>query len=399
MKSPLWIINSLLVVILIGMALFILYSLKNITEWPRIPSIKIMPRLETVKKEGPKPKDLRLIYEENDLFGTFKPAFIPERVPEAVPSLPRPPAPKPVITQQPPPIQFLEPLPIKITGIIASSNEAKSQVSIMNNNTRKTDSYNVGDKLFDAYIIRIFPRKIIIIRSNGQQETLFMFQSDAAAEIKNLTDASWDDVVQRQTDYSYLVNPSAFGSRIASLAQFIDAADITTAFKNGESIGLRIGKMDMRSIGYALGFMPGDTIIKIQDLAPTTTKNRLKLYNQLVQSDLGTRVKVSFMRRGQLLTNEYTLFNLSQTEATISALPLPVSAHEPPVPPLPVSTFSETEAIRRSIAEPPIEPEKKSDMPKQNYMREIKKRDAQAMQSFGSKSAMLPAMPSSTPLG
>ena len=115
-----------------------------------------------MKKEGPKPQDLRLIYETNDLFSTYKPVVIPEIEKERLPSLPLPPAPKPVITQQPPPIQFLDPLPIKITGIIASSNEAKSQVSIMNNNTNKTDSYTMGDKLFDAYIIRIFPRKIVI---------------------------------------------------------------------------------------------------------------------------------------------------------------------------------------------------------------------------------------------
>ncbi len=393
MKSPLWIINSILAVILVAMAAFILYSLKNITQRPRIGSIKTMQRLETVKKEGPKPKDLRLIYEENDLFGTFKAALIPEKPIEVIPSLPRPPAPKPVITQQPPPIQFLEPLPIKITGIIASSNEAKSQVSIMNNNTKKTDSYKVGDKLFDAYIIRIFPRKIIIIRSNGQQETLFMFPSDAQAEIKNMQDASWNDVVQRQSEFSYLVSPSAFTSRITSLAQFIDMVDITTAFKNGQSLGMRIGKMDNKSIGYALGFMPGDTVITIHDIAPTTTKNRLQIYNKVSQADLGTRIKVQFVRKGQLLTNEYTLFNLPETAGEVNVTPTPLGPPEN-LPALPIMAYNEAQEVRRAVLESNREPSRMTTAHSDDaYMRELKKRDKQAMQNYGSRAAMLSTPP------
>ena len=342
-----------------------------------------MPKPESIKKEGPKPKDLRVIYEDNDLFGTYRPAFIPEKVVETVPSLPRPPAPKPVIRQQPPPIQFLEPLPIKITGIIASSNEAKSQVSIMNNNTKKTDSYRVGDKLFDAYIIRIFPKKIIIIRSNGQQETLFLFGSDAQAEIKSLQDPLWNEAIQRQGESSYLINPSLFAEKIGSLAQFIDAVDITTAFKNGVSTGLRVGKMDSRSVGYALGFMPGDTVTKILDIEPNSTKNRMNIYNKLTQLALGAHIKVEFKRRGQSLMNDYTLSTFTES---------PESSER--VPSLSVTPFNETDQIKKAIMDSnqthPIE----MDAGSNNAMREYKKQDRRAMQEYGGKSAYMNALAS-----
>ena len=344
-----------------------------------------MPRPEIIKKEGPKPKDLRMIYEENDLFGTFKPAILPEKVVPAIPSLPRPPAPKPVITPQPPPIQFLEPLPIKITGIIASSNEAKSQVSIMNNNTKKTDSYKVGDKLFDAYIIRIFPKKIVIIRSNGQQETLFMFPPDAQAEIKNLQDTEWSEIIQRQTESAFLVNPHTLTSRITSLAQFIDMLDITTAFKQGQSIGIRIGKMDNKSIGFALGFMPGDTILKIQNIPPTTTKNRLQIYNNLTAAELGTRISVLVRRKGRELIQEYTLFALPEgsEESTVPAQAAPPPAENLPV--FPTKTLNEVQEVKKAFMQGP----KLAQTDATDFARELKKRDRQAMQYFGGRDALI----------
>lgn len=391
MKSPLWIINSILAISLVALLFFILYSLKNITRRPQLPPLKIAPKREVVKKEAPKPKDLRLIYEENDLFGTYKPLFMPEKPVEAIPALPKPPAPKPVIRQQPPPIQFLEPLPIKITGIIASSNEARSQVSIMNNNTRKTDSYKVGDKLFDASIIRIFPKKVIIIRSNGQQETLFMWPSDAQNEIKHLQQLSWNEVVQRQSEFDYLVDPTAFISKITSLAQFIDMVDITTAFKNGQSTGVRVGKMDQRSIGYALGLQPGDTIIKIQNIPPTTTKERLKIYDTLTGVDFGSKIKVQLMRRGQPLTYEYTLTNLAgmDTEPESALPPSQPTRPQEQLPALPIMAYNEAAAVKKAVMESIEEPVSHPTKPDGWAVNELRRRDKQAMHQYGSRSAML----------
>lgn len=368
------------------MLIFIIYSIKNITQRPRIVPLKIMPKTEAVRRDEAKLKDLRLIYEENDLFGTYRQAFVPEKIAETIPSLPKPPAPKPIIRQQPAPIQFLEPLPIKITGIIASSSEAKSQVSIMNNNTKKTDSYRVGDKLFDAYIIRIFPRKVIIIRSNGQQETLFLFPSDAHLEIKNLEEPAWHEIIQRQGEFTYLVNPYEFASRVTSLAAFIEMVDLTTAFKNGQSVGLRVGKMEQKSIGYALGFLPGDTIIKIQNIDPTTTKSRLDIYNKLTQMNVGELIKVHVMRHGHVITYEYTLHNLSEPDVLNAPLSIPSVQENFPL--LPISAQGETEQIRRAVIEnhpENLRPAKSDDW----HVREMKKRDKQAMQNYGSRASSL----------
>ena len=298
MKSPLWIVNSILALLFFAMLIFIIVSFKSLYEKPRVAPLKITQTTAPLIKQEAKAQDRRSIYDEHDLFGTYSPSIIPvQPVEQTVPPVPPPPIPLPVKPIPQPVVQFLDPLPVRISGIIYSSNDAKSQVTVINNNTRKSESFKMGDKILDAHIIRIFPRKIIIVRSNGQQETLFMYTADAQAELKAMQEVSWTDVVQMQRPSSYLVNPTTFASRIISLANLIEMLDMTTAYTNNKSVGIRIGNMEPQSIGYALGFLPGDMITKVVNLAPTTTAQRMKIYNAIIQLTNGIRHNCPILRQ------------------------------------------------------------------------------------------------------
>jgi len=304
MRTPLWILNSIIALSLVLILIFVFYSSKKFDSGIKVEAIKPSEYPELAKEEKLKPKDIRYIYEGNDLFQTFeqiKPE-IPKVLP--IPELPKPPAPKPIISQTNPEVQFLEPLPIKITGIIAHSDESKSQVTLINNNTKESTSYKVGDKVFDAYILRIFAKKIILIRSNGQQETLYMYPEDAEKEINELKQTNWTDVVQQFEQNKFIVNVDNFVLRVQSLAQLIEMLDLSTAFKQGISIGCRIGKIEEKSIGYAFGFRPGDMIIDVANIAPIDTISRINIYNILKALKNNDTVKVSFARNGEKI--EYT---------------------------------------------------------------------------------------------
>ncbi|MBA2307612.1 hypothetical protein H0W26_05780 [Candidatus Dependentiae bacterium] len=377
MKSPLWIINSTLAITFLSILTFILLSLGSIIEKPRMTSLEGVIKQSAVKREDQKLPDVRLIYEDRDLFGTYKPAILPQKVAEQLPIIPPPPIPKPIIPQQPPPIHFLEPLPITINGIIASSNETKSQVTIVNTATKKTESYRVGDKLFDAYIIRIFPKKIIIIRSNGQQETLFMYPSDAQKEVENLKDVSWEDVVQKQAELVFLVNPRTFADRIGSLAQFIDMLDVTTALKQDKSVGIRIGNIDQKSIGTALGLITGDSIVKIHDVAPLSTETRMALYDTITTLPMGSSIKVQIIRKNKLVVHEYLLNDLNYEK------PLSLGKQT-------LNAFSQR-TVKQAVNQLPAEqPKEKAapaavQTPPNSAIGQIKKQDHEAMKQFGSK--------------
>jgi len=307
MRTPLWILNSIITLSLILTVIFVFYSIKRSAIGIKVEQIKPSENPELAKEEKPKPKDIRYIYEGNDLFQTYD-----QRKPEAptilpIPQLPKPPAPKPIISQINPEVQFLEPLPIKITGIIAHRDETKSQVTLINNNTKESSSYKVADKIFDAYILRIFTKKIILIRSNGQQETLYMYPEDAEKEINELKQTNWTDIVQPLEKNKFAVNTDNFALRIHSLAQLIEMLDLSTAFKQGISIGCRIGKIEEKSIGYSFGFRPGDMIIDIANIAPIDTISRINIYNILKDLKNNDTIKVSFARDGQKMAHEYTI--------------------------------------------------------------------------------------------
>lgn len=233
----------------------------------------------------------------------------------------------------------------------------------------------------DASVLRIFPRKVILLRSNGQQETMFMYQEDAKAEMSELKDVTWHDVVQRQTEIRFLVNPTSFASRIATLAELIDALDALPATKEGEAIGLRIGNMDRNSIGFALGFQPGDLITHIADIPTTSTEDRMKAYNKVIQLKMGSSCVVKGKRKGRPLMHTYTLFNLADEGATQKApstqmfgpsgqqgfqqMPMPNQAHA------------------GGFAQP-------AQAPQQDLTQVMQQRDREAMNMYGAKQSAMP---------
>lgn len=381
MKNPLWILNSTLAVLLIAVALYIILSLNSINETPPLVSIKPLAKVELYQKERPKPQDIKFIYEENDLFHTYRSQEIIKKPETKVPPLPTPPAPKPIVSQPTPTVQFLEPLPIKISGIITSSNEAKSHVTIVDTNTKKSESYKLGDKLFDAYVVRILPNKIILIRSNGQQETIFKSPEDAQAEIKSLQDTSWIDVVEKKSENLYIVNPTTFTARVSSLAQLIDILDATTAFKNGISIGSRIGKIQDKSLGYALGFRPGDIITSINSISPTTTTNRVNIYNAIYSLPLGSKIIVDILRYGKKLVHEYILQTKNKPDEKVSTQ---ISKEIEKAP---------EKNIQLALADQDIKSEHVKILKEKRKLNpmisNLQKRDKQAMRYFGSRNSLL----------
>lgn len=303
MRSPLLIINSILAGCLLVIIMFILLSLRKITGDVAVGRIQPTKVKVITKEERPGIKDLKLI-EDNDLFGTYK---IEIEKPEIikVPSIPEPPSPKPIAESQEPQVQFLDPLPIKISGIISSPNENKSQITLVNTKTNESNSYKVGDKLLDAYILRILPRKVIVIRSNGQQDTIFMYQEDAEKEIQELKETSWKEVVQKLSDTEFIINKENFVEKVESIANFIDMLDVTTAFKKGISIGCQIGNLDEKSIGPSLGLMTGDIILNISDIAPTNTENRINIYNKISTIKSNQTIKLEILRENKKLNYNY----------------------------------------------------------------------------------------------
>ncbi len=303
MQSPVWILNSSLAIIFILNVGFIFLSRISVPKRFKVESAIVV---KSVKREASKVDCTRIGTE--DLFNTYvKSQAIKEEVKNLVPQIPQPPTPKPMPQLEEIKPQFLEPLPLKLKGILVSASDTIAQAIIANTKTFKEELFSSGDKIEDAYILRILPNKVILIRSNGQQETLYITQADAQSEITVLKGTSWGSVVNPISDYEYIVDPESFLSQITNLAQFIDAVDLATVFRKGQSLGCRVGRLSSGSIGEVLGLRSGDIITKINGIEPKDTNSRIEAYNNIKSLRVGDKIKVELLRDKRKINIVYYL--------------------------------------------------------------------------------------------
>jgi len=305
MIYPFWILNSALLGLLF-VAYVILRLLQiQIPERSSIqPKAKLLPERVTFV-------NIEKIYKK-DLFNTVKEQVPPKQL--APEPLPMPPAIPRVSLPQVPPAQaepkFLDPLNITLKGIFFVGPHKKENSAIIQNNTTNEEiTVIVGSKIQDASVMRIFKNKIVILRLNGQQEILYLREEDAKVDNAYGYSDDWNDVITKVNDYEYNINLQEFMVRISNVGEFLYMLGVTTAYKNGKSIGCRIGVTDQKSLGFFLGFKTGDVITMINGKPILTTQDRLDVLQSTANSAVDSII-VEGLRNGKKLELTYTLKNV-----------------------------------------------------------------------------------------
>ena len=305
MAHPLWILNASLF-FLLGCAYgFIYFSSVTIPARESIDFFQPQSSVSVVKV------NIAKIY-ENDLFGTYK-----KQVAQAVSknlAPPPPPLPQPQRIEIPEVQEptFLDPLNITLKGVVVvGTNDVKNRVIIQDNSTNQELMIKVGDAFQDAQLIRIFKNKIIFLRSNGQQEILYLREYDAKMDPAYFAIDSWDTIIKKISNISYKISPLEFVKRISNLSQFIQMLGVTTAYKQGVSIGCRVGTIGPQSLGQNLGFNSGDIIVRIGDKPISTVAQRLEVYNYIIALAVGDSFTVEILFGNATRTITYTLENFA----------------------------------------------------------------------------------------
>ncbi|MEX2438127.1 MAG: type II secretion system protein N, partial [Candidatus Babeliales bacterium] len=148
--------------------------------------------------------DISSIY-DNDLFNTYQPPLPEPELQDFTTKMPPAPMPQPLYMPQDGPPHFLEPLPIRLTGIIITGEETQDTAMITNTTSQEEVRYRTGDKIQDAQLIRILPNRIILIRSNGQQEILYLRKEDALKAEQE--EKPWHSIIETIDDTTYRIDP------------------------------------------------------------------------------------------------------------------------------------------------------------------------------------------------
>lgn len=311
MNRPLWIINSSMLGLLIACLLFIaLYRV----------------RIQAPVALAPEPLALRdasqyiasidqsKIY-ANDLFGTFIAPVVHEDDKEpTVPVMPTAPIPRTIQPPQELPPRFLEPLNITLTGIIWMPDQSLCRAIVIDNVTKQEVNYKVGDELEDAQVIRIARDHIVCVRSNGQQESIYLTQLAATLAQETIARTDWSQTVIARSKNNYLVDVSDFVETVASVGEFIELADLATAYIQGRSVGCKIGAIERQGLIAALGFKQNDIITSVDGYSVYTAQERLAVAQHLMALAKNSVIKVEIMRSSNPLILTYTLGHINRPE-------------------------------------------------------------------------------------
>lgn len=314
MRQPLWIVNSLFVLLLIIVLLFMLISRVTVPERAKIEPLAVV---SSAVLQRPQINSNQIF--EFDLFNTYqktieapKELMGPEPIPQAPARLDTVVPPLPAVT-------FVTPLDVTLKGIVTVSyDDRKNRAIIMDNKTSKESVYQVGDMFQDAQLMGIFSTKVIFIRSNGQQEVLYLREKDAKADPAYIAIGGWQDVVKETGTNEYTLDPILFCDRVKTLAQFIEMLDLTTVYKKGRSIGCRVGYIEKDSIGTVLGLRPGDIIMQVNGIPAVDKLRRTQIYRSALNAKPGEPIIVD-LRRNDIPVSIHILMQETKKQAVTAA--------------------------------------------------------------------------------
>lgn len=312
MKHPLWILNSTLLLLVILTVLFIFFSRQSLPTWESL-SVAQVQLPQTSASSEINQAGLAKIYED-DLFDTYQKPSMTE--PEFGEMPPTPPTEKmPSMPPEPEP-KFLEPLKVMLKGIIIfETDDSRNRAIIADTATQKEGLYKVGNTIEDAQLIKIFSNKVVLLRPNGQQEVLYLRQKDAVLDPAYAVISGWEDAAKKVSETEYLINPQEITRRITNLAQFIELLDLTTVYKQGQSIGCRIGKLQPNSFGQALGLETGDIILDINSIPAVDTPHRFEIYKLITSMKTKDTIRVHLLRNNNDMVFEYHIESFKKSSA------------------------------------------------------------------------------------
>jgi len=316
MKQHLWALNTSLFCIFI---LAILASLGLSTTAPRHHAINI-PQPRAVKVAHV--PSLEELYGPRDLFGLFVKPTSPAVKPLDIPKPPQftpPPVPQ---APQNSALKLAPPLAISLSGIIFSPHRVDRSVVMIADETNKETLYHLGDRIKDGMIIKIAQDLIVILRSNGQQETFFL-RKDITLDALNTSDknGTGEDKVALETgENTYEISKEIFTRRIKSVGDFLQEFDLMPLYTQGAIKGFTIGSAPAESFANSLGFKGNDLVTKINEHDLATIASRVKVYELLTYSKITKPLVVTFLRDNKEQKKIITVIDKHKSK-TLSNIP------------------------------------------------------------------------------
>lgn len=300
--GPLWFLNLTLMMLNFILIIFLGVSYNEI-KINFLLNNKNNEKIELIKSEIPNLAEIT----ERDVFNTVDPIKKQKKIyiyqPNTIVNMIYPPA-YPTPLQIQPQVVFeremLPPLQITLHGTIINDNPVKNKVFIENMRTKEEKDYSIGDIVEDAQIVFISKNKVIFVRSNGQEESIYLNKLFKIEEEAN-SNISWNKIITTNDNIKN-IDLNLFGYKIKSFGAFIEELGLATYFENGIPVGCKIKNTKSNSLAQVLGFIENDIIISINNLPINTTEARATCINSIIKNFINEEfiINVAFKRNNEI---------------------------------------------------------------------------------------------------
>lgn len=308
--GPLWFLNLILVGLNLILITFISLTNNKITIDFLFQKSEIH-KIILPKSEIPSLNNIT----NRDIFNTKMPAsketkifiFQPKNLVEIV-YPPRAPEPLPIQNTLYANKETLPPLQIILHGTIISDNPLDNKVFIEHIRTKEEKDYIIGDIIEDAQIVYINKHKVILIRSNGQEETIYLNKL-LKIEEEAIANTQWNKIIQLGDNNIRSINLDLFNYKIKSFSSFIEQLNVITIFENNIPIGCLMQNTQEGSLAHALGFEENDIILSINDILVNEANTRINIYELILdnKNNQNFLISVNIKRNGLLFTLQFQL--------------------------------------------------------------------------------------------
>ena len=210
-----------------------------------------------------------------------------------------------------------------LATLVSEADKAWSFAILLDPQDEKSRMYAIGQQLSggEATVVDVLPRRVLLQRENRSEyieldsdankpasphrppvassftppkanSAFGRFTSDIAAGVRQTGPNQWE--LQR----------SALNKVLGNTTMLARSARIVPSVRNGKPDGFKLYAIRPGSVYSLIGMQNGDTIHAINGHAITTPDKALAVYTQVRTA---SHLSISFSRRGQAKTNDYTI--------------------------------------------------------------------------------------------
>lgn len=208
---------------------------------------------------------------------------------------------------------FLPPLQLTIKGTIITDNSRNNRVFIENNRTKDEKGYSIGDLIEDSQIVYIGKIKVIFIRSNGQQEIIFVNKASQYEDDKK-NKILWNKIIEEDEEFNLIkIDLRLLEKKVHTIGHFLDELSLITYFEKDIPVGCQVGRGDKGSLADHLKLEAGDIIKSINHISVATQDSRIQIYESLfnLNDNKSIKIIVEIIRNNNIIVNNYEIYKSS----------------------------------------------------------------------------------------